>query len=253
MNRANLHPHLLAVLSAVATSCSSTGPHFAGDTWRSGFDQMSRDPYQWVPAAAAVAATPLALMTDRTTSAESVEDRIFNSNTRYGDELALGIGFAPVLLGGAVGLTTGDTRYLEVAAEATVFTAAETQFLKFAVNRRRPNGSGNDSFPSGHSSFTFCGATLLARWWAQEHDGSPLGYLLYLPASYVGITRLEGERHYLSDIAFGAALGMLTANLIWNAHFGDAEHPGLFGRGIDAQFAPVVSEDGVGLGLSLSF
>lgn len=244
---------LASALFAALASCSSTGQHFEREHWRGGFDQFSRAPYQWVPTAVAVAATPIAIMIDRSTSAESVEDHVFNSNTKYGDELALGIGFAPVVLGGALGLATGDARVFHVATEATALTAAQTQLLKIAVNRKRPDGSAQDSFPSGHTSFTFCGATLLARWYAEENDGSPLGYLLYLPASYVGISRLEGDRHFLSDITFGAALGMFTAHMVWNAHFGDDAHGGLFGRDVAAQLLPVVDEDRVGLALSISF
>jgi len=232
----------------------SSGSHFESRPWREGFVQVSEHTEQWLPSATAIAVTPLLLAFDRSTSLESVEDRFFNTKTSTGDTLALALGLSPIALGGAVGLSAGDTRYLEATSEAVALTVAETQLLKFVVNRRRPDGSsGGASFPSGHTSFAFSGATLLARWWADEHDGSALGYLLYLPATYVGVSRLEGNRHFLSDVTFGAALGALTAHIVWNAHFGDEHHVGLFGPRVDVGLAPVVSEQGVGLALSLSF
>jgi membrane-associated phospholipid phosphatase len=219
---------LIALLAAsLPPSCRSAGEHFESQPWRESFEQFSERPEQWVPAAALFAATPLLLIVDNSTASESTEDQFFATNTNTGDQLALALGFTPILLGGAVGLTSGDTRYLEVTSEAIALTALETQFLKLVTNRDRPDeSSGGDSFPSGHTSFSFCGATLLARWWADEHDGSGLGYLLYIPATYVGLSRLEGDRHFLSDITLGAALGMMTAGLVWNAHFGDEGHGG---------------------------
>ncbi len=253
-----LHPRLVPGLPAtvlcVLASCRSAGDHFRESAWHDGFVQLSSDRKQWVPAAAAIAATPLLLLNDRSTSTESIEDKYFGTKTRYGDELTLGLGFAPIALGAFNGLGSGDTRYLEVASEATLLAALETQFLKVVTGRGRPNGSpSNDSFPSGHTSFAFGGATLLARWWEREHDGSALGYWLYVPAAYVGITRLEGGRHFLSDITFGAALGMLTSNLVWNAHFGDESHPGIFGPRVRTTLQPIAAPDRIGLSLTFSF
>jgi len=66
------------------------------------------------------------------------------------------------------------------------------------------------SFPSGHTSAMFATATVIHRRW-----GWRAGLPAYLLASYVGATRLENV-HYLSDVTFGAALGVaagLAVNL----------------------------------------
>ncbi|MBL8857404.1 MAG: phosphatase PAP2 family protein [Planctomycetes bacterium] len=244
---------LIAASSALCGACATSHKHLDSRPWRESFAQFSKAPVQWVPTAVALAATPILAGVDQSLSISSVEEKVFNTKARYGDEWSMGLGLAPIAIGAAVGLTSGDSRFFEVATEATLLTAAQTQILKLAVNRQRPDRGGEDSFPSGHTSFAFGGATLLARWWAYEHEGDSLGYLLYVPAAYVGVTRLEGERHFLSDITFGAALGIFTAHMVWNAHFGDDEHPGLFGRHVDARIVPVVSEEGVGIGLSISF
>ncbi len=60
------------------------------------------------------------------------------------------------------------------------------------------------SFPSGHTSATFGTATVIHRRW-----GWRAGLPAYLLASYVGVTRLHNN-HYLSDVTFGAALGIAT-------------------------------------------
>lgn len=243
------------VLFPGLSACGSLREHGQGEIWRGAFEQTTADPWQWAPAAATLAATPILLFDDKHTSAESVEDHFFGTKTSYGDELSLGLGLAPILLGGAHWVAAGDSEVFEAASEATVAVAAETQVLKLVTNRQRPDGSsGSASFPSGHTSFAFGGATLLARWWEREHDGSKLLYWLYVPASYVGLTRLEGDRHYLSDITFGAALGILTSNLVWNAHFGDERHAGLYSRRRAlSTLTPLVTPEGVGLAWSLSF
>lgn len=241
------------VPASAFVSCASVERHFEPETWSSAARGFTRQPGQWIPTAAAVVATPLAMLDDKGTSAESIDDHFFNTTTGTGDNLALLLGLGPIALGAAKATFGAGSQELEVSAEAVALTAAQTQILKLVINRERPDGTTEDSFPSGHTSFAFAGATIFARWYEAEHDGSWLGYLTYLPASYVGLSRLEGDRHYLSDITFGAALGITTAHLVWNAHFGDESSPGLFGQRVHAMFAPVWDGDRIGLGLTLSF
>ena len=65
------------------------------------------------------------------------------------------------------------------------------------------------SFPSGHTSAMFATATVVQRRWGWR-GGLPA----YLVATYVGASRLQNV-HYLSDVAFGAALG-IAAGLVVN-------------------------------------
>ena len=68
---------------------------------------------------------------------------------------------------------------------------------------RRPDHSDNRSFPSGHASATFASATVL-----QRHLGWKAALPTYTIASYVAISRMHENRHHLSDVVFGAALGI---------------------------------------------
>lgn len=236
----------------VLSGCAATDKgflarHTDGAMWRRGAREFGRSPEQWVPPLALAVATPIAWVGDKDTSEDSVSQQIFNSNTRYGDQLAIGLLVAPAAIGGYQALG-GDSRLLETSAESIAFTMFATYGLKLVVNRERPDGSSQDSFPSGHTSAAFAGATLLQREFAREFDDPWWSWLGYLPATYVGVSRLEGQRHYLADILFGAALGMTITNITWNAHFGHAES-----RDSTVRFAPVVGPGVVGLGLDISF
>jgi membrane-associated phospholipid phosphatase len=80
--------------------------------------------------------------------------------------------------------------------------------VKQAARRARPSGSGF-SFPSGHATVTFASATVL-----QRHFGWRVGLPAYAVASYVATSRVQQKRHYLSDVAFGAALGSVAGRTV---------------------------------------
>jgi membrane-associated phospholipid phosphatase len=76
-----------------------------------------------------------------------------------------------------------------------------TLSLKGITNRRRPDGT-RYSFPSGHTSVTFTTAAVIYR-----HYGMKWGLPAAVAASYVGLSRLQENKHYLSDVVAGAVLG----------------------------------------------
>ena len=76
---------------------------------------------------------------------------------------------------------------------------------KFAVGRTRPNASNTASFPSGHTAAAFSGAAFL-----QSRYGSSWGIPGYIAASYVGASRIYGNRHYADDVVAGAGIAFLT-------------------------------------------
>jgi membrane-associated phospholipid phosphatase len=92
---------------------------------------------------------------------------------------------------------------------AQIITEAMTETLKLAVHRERPDGSNNRSFPSGHASVTFATATVIYR-----HLGYKWAVPTYLFASYVAMSRLHDNRHYLSDVVFGAAVGVIGGRTV---------------------------------------
>jgi len=121
--------------------------------------------------------------------------------------------------------------------EAQLLTEGIVEGLKAVVQRERPpnpdgspNSSKTFSFPSGHAAITFAGATVL-----QQHLGWKAAVPTYAVASYVAISRLHDNRHYLSDVVFGAATGVIVGRSVtWH---GRNSYP----------ITPIVAPDLVGL------
>ena len=81
--------------------------------------------------------------------------------------------------------------------------------LKLATRRARPDGSNHQSFPSGHAAITFAAAAVIER-----HLGWKKSILAYVVASYVATSRLHDDRHYLSDVVFGAGVGLIAGRTV---------------------------------------
>jgi membrane-associated phospholipid phosphatase len=122
----------------------------------------------------------------------------------------------------AAGLISGNqavTRTGGRLAASLAVAALATEAGKFAFGRPRPEQSldadgyspfsGQVSMPSGHTSVAFALATSLAddihRPWATVG--------LYGMATAVGWSRINDNRHWLSDVGAGALLGITSAKL----------------------------------------
>jgi len=101
--------------------------------------------------------------------------------------------------------------------EALAMSEALTQTLKYTTRRERPDGSGKNSFPSGHAADTFAFATALER-----HLNWKYAVPAYVFSSYVAISRLPANRHWLSDAVFGSAVGIIAGRTV-TSH--EAERP----------------------------
>jgi membrane-associated phospholipid phosphatase len=93
--------------------------------------------------------------------------------------------------------------------QALALNNAIVQTLKYTTRRERPDGSGRTSFPSGHASDTFAVATALER-----HLGWKGAVPAYAFSSYVAMSRLHDNRHYLSDVVFGATVGIIAGRTV---------------------------------------
>jgi membrane-associated phospholipid phosphatase len=95
----------------------------------------------------------------------------------------------------------GATAFASDLFRAQVLNGIATLGLKTSINRTRPDG-GSWSFPSGHASTCFTTAAVI-----YSHFGPEYGIPAYLAATYVGLSRLQANRHYPSDVLAGAVLG----------------------------------------------
>ena len=103
--------------------------------------------------------------------------------------------------------------------EALAMSEAVTQTLKYTVRRERPDGSSKNSFPSGHAADTFAFATALER-----HLNWKYSVLAYVFSSYVAISRLPANRHWLSDAVFGSAVGIIAGRTV-TSHESERPYP----------------------------
>jgi hypothetical protein len=101
---------------------------------------------------------------------------------------------------------------------AQLLTAVLTHALKAVTSRERPTGERDGStqtysFPSGHASASFTTATVLWR-----HLGWKVGLPASTLAAYASASRIQQNAHYVSDILFGAALGIASARTVTIGH-----------------------------------
>lgn len=103
--------------------------------------------------------------------------------------------------------------------EALAMSEALTQTLKYTVRRERPDHSSKNSFPSGHAADTFAFATALER-----HLNWKYSIPAYVFSSYVALSRLPANRHWLSDAVFGSAVGIIAGRTV-TSHESERPYP----------------------------
>jgi membrane-associated phospholipid phosphatase len=115
-----------------------------------------------------------------------------------------------------------------LGVEAIAHTQIVTLVFKTATQRERPLdfeanhsggiafGKGGDSFPSGHASSSFALATVFAYEYGREHRWVP--YASYGLASVVAASRLSAQKHWMSDIFVGSAMGFMIGRYVYKAH-----------------------------------
>ncbi len=123
-----------------------------------------------------------------------------------------------VFIGPAIGVSflasrlTDDAKFQRVTydlAQGLLVVNTVTGGLKEVTGRYRPDGYDDYSFPSGHTSSSFMWATVLSR-----HYGWKKALPAYAAASYVGASRIRSQKHHLTDVLAGAALGYIVGRTV---------------------------------------
>jgi membrane-associated phospholipid phosphatase len=169
----------------------------------------------------------------------------WSAAARLSDLLLLSTMVAPLGVAGATaidasqgGAQFGDDAVVIVQTLGATYLA--TVVLKFVVRRPRPltydasfskeerfEGDARLSFPSGHASLAFAGASLVAVLVADRIDrsGPRIAAIAgaYAGAGLVGYLRMAGRRHFFTDVLVGAGLGTAMGWLIPEAHRASSE------------------------------
>jgi membrane-associated phospholipid phosphatase len=200
--------------------------------WTSPFHLHSKDARWIVPLGLGTAAL---MTTDRITGDEMAEfhaqlnaSRIISyAGSTYGVGAVAGTFYL-------VGRATHNDRAKEtglLSAEALVDSLISVNVLKEISQRARPRAGrerseffeGGTSFPSGHAIQAWSVATVIAH----EYHGRPAVQIAaYGIASAVSVARFTGQKHYLSDILVGSAMGFGIGRYVYRAHHRTKSGPG---------------------------
>jgi membrane-associated phospholipid phosphatase len=162
-------------------------------------------------------------------------DAIGDFGTTYGSPYPA-LGITAVLYGAGLAFDEpGIRRAGRHIAQSVLYAAAITTTLKTLIGRHRPfldDGPYSyhgptfkdefNSLPSGHSTLAFALSSSLAA----DIDNPWATAGLYGLAALTGLTRIYNDRHWLSDVFLGAAIGTACGYGVHHLH--DAE-PGALG------------------------
>ena len=181
---------------------------------------------RWYEVVAAVAVATSPMLVDQPIQRYAQDHRSRTSDDlaavlRHGGQPEV---FGPLTVGllaiGVAGHRPGLTRAGGRLAASLVLAEGATLTLKAATGRARPVAavgafhfrpfSGGESFPSGHTTVAFALATDLA----DELDRGWARVALYALASGTALSRINDDRHWLSDVAWGALAGMTAAKVV---------------------------------------
>jgi len=104
-------------------------------------------------------------------------------------------------------------------AALTIGTAGlAAEGLKQSFPEMRPDGSDNRSFPSGHTSISFASAGYI-----HQRYGWKVGLPATAVAAFVGVARIEADKHHWYDVVAGAAIGEVSALVFTRKFSGDVQ------------------------------
>lgn len=193
----------------------------------------AKSPWVWGPLAGA-AVLQVDSWDEDVADWASDETPVFGSQEQAGDwsdglRIASAVGYAASVLATPSGEPSGDwlrakARGAAVGAAAFAATAGVTSGLKSLASRERPDGSDDDSLPSGHASVAAVFDTMAVRN-LQSIDVSPaVRTTLEIGAGAITAgtawARVEAGQHYPSDVLVGIALGNFLGAFFTEAFLG---------------------------------
>jgi membrane-associated phospholipid phosphatase len=123
----------------------------------------------------------------------------------------------PLFVGGAAGLSflvsykTENQRFRAMSFDLTqgfLIDLGMTAGLKAVVRRERPDASNDFSMPSGHASATTMAATVVSHYYPKAAIPA------YAVAAFTAFSRIEKNRHWLSDVVAGGVQGFIIGRTV---------------------------------------
>ncbi len=154
---------------------------------------------------------------------------------------------AQMLTGNLFGFESshGFKQMITNLAVSNLLVGGVTFIAKKSANDLRPDGSANNSFPSGHTATAFNNATLLFL----EYRKSNIWYASsgFLFATATGALRVANNRHWSGDVAAGAGIGMSIGLIVhyWSPFKFDKKE----NKKIGFIGYPIINEESAGIGL----
>lgn len=96
---------------------------------------------------------------------------------------------------------------------ANLIMGSTVRIIKATGNVWRPDMSNTHSFPSGHTATAFVGAEQVWQEYAEESIWYPIS--AYAIASGTGFLRMHNNKHWFSDVAMGAGIGILSTKIAY--------------------------------------
>jgi len=132
-----------------------------------------------------------------------------------------------------------------LAAKSELLMTAIVTSMKYVIHDTRPDGSSDNSMPSGHTAQAFVSATLLDM---EYRETSPwISICGYLCASATGFLRVANNRHWASDVLVGAGIGIASVRVVYATHrYRWSKKPGIV-------LIPTIYQNGGGVAFAMRF
>ena len=190
------------------------------------------DDSDWITAAWVAGGTSLLFILDEEIrdvfedNRSSTTDDVSEFFERFGNGAISLPALGAFYLYGYFGENAKAERTALIAAESFLVTGLFTTVLKVAAGRHRPSTGDSStsfdgfttdhgSFPSGHTSTVFAIATVIANEYEDVPFIKPISYGI---ATMTGLSRINDEKHWASDVFLGAALGYFTSKTLLRLH-----------------------------------
>jgi hypothetical protein len=138
-----------------------------------------------------------------------------------------------------------------ILGTASIIMAATVTTIKWTGDVQRPDKTSYNSFPSGHTATAFMGAEFLY----QEYKDVSVWYGIsgYAIAAGTGFFRMYNDRHWLTDVAAGAGIGILSTKIAYWLYPVIKRTIFTKNNGMTGMVLPYYDGDKLGLGLAVGF